>query len=77
MYHVYTVYISDPETAKLRLATAILDFGTAKPSGAVPVGRTVKASTNIQLVSIGLAKSVDCEHGTEWIGSHLHQQHAQ
>jgi hypothetical protein len=30
-----------------------IEFGTAKPS-AIPVGRTVKAFTNIQLVRIGL-----------------------
>jgi hypothetical protein len=59
----YCVNKSDPETVKLKLAAPILDFGTIKPSGAVPLGRTVKASTNIQLVRIGLVNSVDCEHG--------------
>jgi hypothetical protein len=45
------------KTVKLKLATQ------AKPTSAIPMGRTVKASTNIQLVRIGLVISVDCEHG--------------
>jgi hypothetical protein len=36
------VYISNLETVKLKLATSILEFGTAKPSSVVPMGRTVK-----------------------------------
>ncbi len=49
---------------KLRLATPILEFGTVKPRGVIPVGRKVKVSSDIQLVRIGLTKSVDCKHGT-------------
>jgi hypothetical protein len=74
MYHVY---ISDSETVKLMLATPILEFETAKQSGAVPVERTLKASANIQLVRIGLVNSVNCEHGPEWILLYVHQKHAQ
>jgi hypothetical protein len=53
MYRVYVYHISDLETVKLTLGTLILEFGTAKPSSAVPVGRTVKVYTNIQLARIG------------------------
>jgi hypothetical protein len=60
----YHVYVSDPETVKLKLATPILESGTAKPNNVVPMGRSVKVSTTIQLVRIGLVKSVDCEYGT-------------
>ncbi len=35
--YVIHKYTSDPETEKLKLATPILEFGTAKPSGVVPV----------------------------------------
>jgi hypothetical protein len=49
---------------KLKLATPILEFLTAKPSNVVPVERTVRTSTNVQLVRTGLIKSVDCKHGT-------------
>jgi hypothetical protein len=60
---MYRVCINGPETLKLDLATLILEFGTAKPSCVITVGRTVKASTNIQLVRTGLVKSVDYERG--------------
>jgi hypothetical protein len=60
---MYVVHKSDSGTIKLKLATPILEFGTAKQSGVDPVGRTVKASTNIHLVEMGLVRSVDCEHG--------------
>ncbi len=40
-----------------------MEFSSVKPSGVIPVGRTVKASTNIQLERIALVKSVNCEHG--------------
>jgi hypothetical protein len=43
-------------TQKLKLAAPVLEFGTAKSIGAVPVGRTVKVSANIQLVRIGVVK---------------------
>jgi hypothetical protein len=60
---MYRVCINGPETVKLDLATLILEFGTAKRSSVITVGRTVKASTNIQLVRTGLVKSVDFEQG--------------
>jgi hypothetical protein len=60
MYHAHK---SDLGTIKLKLATPILEFGTSKQSGVDPVGRTVKVSTNIHLVEMGLVRSVDCEHG--------------
>jgi hypothetical protein len=52
----------------LKLATPILEFGTAKPSVVDPMGRTVKVSVNIQQVGIGLVRSVDCEYRarTHW-----------
>jgi hypothetical protein len=56
------IYINDPETGT-EAFHPILEFGAAKPSGAVPVGRMVKASTNTQLARMGLVKPVDCEHG--------------
>jgi hypothetical protein len=62
---MYLVCISDPATAKLKLATLILEFGTAKPSCVIPMGRTREGiyCTNIQLVRTGLVRTVDCEHG--------------
>jgi hypothetical protein len=35
--YVIHKYTSDRETEKLKMATPILEFGTAKPSGVVPV----------------------------------------
>jgi hypothetical protein len=56
-------YMYDPENCNTKVSHPNMKFGTAKPSGAIPMGRTVKASTNIQLVRIGLVISVDYEHG--------------
>ncbi len=69
-YPVCTMYISDPETVKLKLAHFKFGVEPAKPSGVVPIGRTAKVSTNIQLVRTA-------SMGPEWISSRLHQQHAQ
>jgi hypothetical protein len=43
------IYVSDPETVKLKLATLILEFGTAKPSGGI-------------LQTFSWVRSVDCDH---------------
>jgi hypothetical protein len=40
-----------------------LEFGTAKSSGAVPVGRIVEASVNTPASEKGLVKSIGSEHG--------------
>ncbi len=39
-YPVCTMYISDPETVKLKLAHPKIGVEPAKPSGVVPIGRT-------------------------------------
>jgi hypothetical protein len=41
----------------------ILEFGTATPSGTIPMGRTVKESTNTLDGEIVLVNLVGCEHG--------------
>jgi hypothetical protein len=63
IYIYVCVYKRGPETVKLILATPIIEFETVKPRGVVPVERKVKVSSDIQLVRIGLTKSVDCKHG--------------
>jgi hypothetical protein len=60
MFHVYT----RPRNCDTEASDSnYKNLGTAKPSGAIPMGITVKVSTSIQMVKIGLVKSVDCEHG--------------
>jgi hypothetical protein len=52
----------DPET-EMKPAAPILKFGTANPSCAITMGRTVKASTNTLTGKVGLVKSVGYKHG--------------
>jgi hypothetical protein len=52
----------DPET-EMKPAAPILEFGTANPSCAITMGRTVKASTNTLTGKVGLVKSVGYKHG--------------
>jgi hypothetical protein len=59
MFHVYT----RPRNCDTEASDSnYKNLGTAKPSGAILMGRTVKVSTSIQMVKIGLIKSVDCAH---------------
>jgi hypothetical protein len=60
---ILTMFVQVTKKLKLKIAALILEFGTAKPSGALPAGSTVKASTNIPAGEMGLVKSVGCEHG--------------
>ncbi len=46
-----------------RPAIPVMEFGTAKPSDAILIGRTVEALQTSQLVRMRLVKSVDYEHG--------------
>ncbi len=56
------MFVQVTQKLKLKPAALILEFGTAKPSGEIPVGSTVKASTNTPAGEMGLEKSVDCDH---------------
>jgi hypothetical protein len=57
------MYILVTQNCKPESSHPVMEFGTAKPSSAVPARRTVKVSANIQLMRNGLIKPVDCEHG--------------
>jgi hypothetical protein len=50
---MHCIYMYYPESCAAGGSHLNIEFGTAKPS-AIPVGRTVKAFTDIQLVRIGL-----------------------
>jgi hypothetical protein len=56
------MYVQVTKKQKLKPYAPILEFGTAKPRGVIPVKRTVKAFKNTPAGEMGLVKSVGCEH---------------
>jgi hypothetical protein len=57
------MYVQETQKLKQKPATPVLEFGTAKSNGAVPVGRIVEASVNTPASEKGLVKSIGSEHG--------------
>ncbi len=54
---VLNMYVKVTQKLTLKPATPILEFGTVKPSSAVPVGRMVEASVKTLASEKGLVKN--------------------